>query len=142
MAFVSSVHKYCLQNQLRMFTECEFSFVSSVLDHCLQNQLRMFTEWELAFVSSVHDLCLQNQLSGYLLRKFNNSNGWQKLWVVFTNFCLYFYKTYQVCPCIWIFICLFWITSWLISRSARLGTCKSRGLNSIKEAFFLLIIIV
>ena len=38
----------------------------------------------------------QNQLSGYLLRKFKNSNGWQKLWVVFTNFCLFFYKTYQV----------------------------------------------
>jgi len=38
----------------------------------------------------------QNQLSGYLLRKFKNSNGWQKLWVVFTNFCLFFYKKYQV----------------------------------------------
>ena len=38
---------------------------------------------------------LENQLSGYLLRKFKNSNGWQKLWVVFTNFCLYFYKTFQ-----------------------------------------------
>lgn len=38
----------------------------------------------------------QNQLSGYLLRKFKNSNGWQKLWVVFTNFCLFFYKTHQV----------------------------------------------
>ncbi|KPP77378.1 hypothetical protein Z043_103203 [Scleropages formosus] len=37
-----------------------------------------------------------NQLSGYLLRKFKNSNGWQKLWVVFTNFCLFFYKTHQV----------------------------------------------
>jgi FERM/RhoGEF/pleckstrin domain protein 2 len=36
-----------------------------------------------------------NQLSGYLLRKFKNSNGWQKLWVVYTNFCLFFYKTYQ-----------------------------------------------
>lgn len=38
---------------------------------------------------------VENQLSGYLLRKFKNSNGWQKLWVVFTNFCLFFYKTYQ-----------------------------------------------
>lgn len=37
----------------------------------------------------------ENQLSGYLLRKFKNSNGWQKLWVVFTNFCLFFYKTFQ-----------------------------------------------
>ena len=38
----------------------------------------------------------QNQLSGYLLRKFKNSNGWQKLWVVFTNFCLFFYKSFEV----------------------------------------------
>ncbi|XP_039108452.1 FERM, ARHGEF and pleckstrin domain-containing protein 1 [Hyaena hyaena] len=37
----------------------------------------------------------QNQLSGNLLRKFKNSNGWQKLWVVFTNFCLFFYKSHQ-----------------------------------------------
>merc|ERR1719187_1539157 len=42
-----------------------------------------------------HQRALKNQLSGYLLRKFKNSNGWQKLWVVFTNFCLFFYKTFQ-----------------------------------------------
>ncbi|GLV37815.1 Chondrocyte-derived ezrin-like domain containing protein [Carabus blaptoides fortunei] len=35
----------------------------------------------------------ENQLSGYLLRKFKSSNGWQKLWVVFTSFCLFFYKS-------------------------------------------------
>lgn len=38
---------------------------------------------------------LQCQISGYLLRKFKNSNGWQKLWVVFTQLCLFFYKSYQ-----------------------------------------------
>jgi hypothetical protein len=37
-------------------------------------------------------------LSGYLLRKFKSSNGWQKLWVVFTHSCLYFFKTFQVKP--------------------------------------------
>jgi len=42
-----------------------------------------------------HSVAVENQLSGYLLRKFKNSNGWQKLWVVFTNFCLFFYKTFQ-----------------------------------------------
>lgn len=42
------------------------------------------------------NISFQNQLSGYLLRKFKNSSGWQKLWVVFTNFCLFFYKTHQV----------------------------------------------
>ncbi|XP_061045399.1 FERM, ARHGEF and pleckstrin domain-containing protein 2 isoform X4 [Eubalaena glacialis] len=46
-----------------------------------------------------HSAAVENQLSGYLLRKFKNSNGWQKLWVVFTNFCLFFYKTHQDdCP--------------------------------------------
>jgi hypothetical protein len=51
----------------------------------------------LYFLINVIDLFFsQNQLSGYLLRKFKNSNGWQKLWVVFTNFCLFFYKTFQV----------------------------------------------
>ncbi|XP_056894720.1 FERM, ARHGEF and pleckstrin domain-containing protein 2 isoform X1 [Takifugu flavidus] len=44
---------------------------------------------------SDHSIAVENQLSGYLLRKFKNSNGWQKLWVVFTNFCLFFYKTHQ-----------------------------------------------
>lgn len=30
-----------------------------------------------------------------MLRKFKNSSGWQKLWVVLTSFCLYFYKSYS-----------------------------------------------
>ncbi|XP_026814742.1 FERM, ARHGEF and pleckstrin domain-containing protein 2-like isoform X1 [Rhopalosiphum maidis] len=42
-----------------------------------------------------HLRATENQLSGFLLRKFKNSNGWQKLWVVFTNFCLFFYKSFQ-----------------------------------------------
>ncbi|GBP18510.1 FERM, ARHGEF and pleckstrin domain-containing protein 2 [Eumeta japonica] len=40
-------------------------------------------------------LAMQTQLSGYLLRKFKNSHGWQKLWVVFAVFSLYFYKSWQ-----------------------------------------------
>ncbi|CAH2099494.1 unnamed protein product [Euphydryas editha] len=36
---------------------------------------------------------MRSQLSGYLLRKFKNSHGWQKLWVVFAMFTLFFYKT-------------------------------------------------
>ncbi len=38
----------------------------------------------------------RNQLSGYLLRKFRNSGGWQKLWVVYAHFCLFFYKSHMV----------------------------------------------
>ena len=60
----------------------------------------MFQNQLSSYRVTCHDViaaCVfQNQLSGYLLRKFKNSNGWQKLWVVFTNFCLFFYKTYQV----------------------------------------------
>jgi len=40
-----------------------------------------------------HHASLQTMLSGYLLRRFKNSPGWQKLWVVFTSSCLYFYKS-------------------------------------------------
>ncbi|XP_016100555.1 FERM, RhoGEF and pleckstrin domain-containing protein 1-like [Sinocyclocheilus grahami] len=40
-------------------------------------------------------IAIENQLSGNLLRKFKNSNGWQKLWVVFTNFTLFFYKAHE-----------------------------------------------
>lgn len=40
-------------------------------------------------------LATRNCLSGFLLRKFKNTAGWQKLWVSFTNFCLFFYKSYQ-----------------------------------------------
>ncbi|CAL8307391.1 unnamed protein product [Merluccius merluccius] len=39
-------------------------------------------------------VAVENQLSGNLLRKFKNSNGWQKLWVVFTSFSLFFYKSH------------------------------------------------
>ncbi|XP_064455715.1 FERM, ARHGEF and pleckstrin domain-containing protein 2-like [Ornithodoros turicata] len=42
-----------------------------------------------------HKKAHRNYLSGFLLRKFKNSSGWQKLWVVFTNFCLFFYKSYH-----------------------------------------------
>lgn len=54
--------------------------------------------WHRSTSVCIDDLlrAAENQLSGYLLRKFKNNDGWQKLWVVFTNFCLFFYKTYQV----------------------------------------------
>uniref|UniRef100_A0AAX7UT80 FERM, ARHGEF and pleckstrin domain-containing protein 2 n=1 Tax=Astatotilapia calliptera TaxID=8154 RepID=A0AAX7UT80_ASTCA len=64
--------------------------------HCFTIYSAQRTIVKLEYVSmSDHSLAVENQLSGYLLRKFKNSNGWQKLWVVFTNFCLFFYKTHQ-----------------------------------------------
>lgn len=53
--------------------------------------------WHRGATVGLHDhlIAAENQLSGYLLRKFKNSSGWQKLWVVFTSFCLFFYKNYQ-----------------------------------------------
>ncbi|XP_048004446.1 FERM, ARHGEF and pleckstrin domain-containing protein 1 isoform X2 [Leguminivora glycinivorella] len=38
---------------------------------------------------------MRSQMSGYLLRKFKNSHGWQKLWVVFAAFTLFFYKSWH-----------------------------------------------
>ncbi|KAH9634465.1 hypothetical protein HF086_008299 [Spodoptera exigua] len=40
-------------------------------------------------------LAMRTQLSGYLLRKFKKSPGWQKLWVVFAISTLFFYKSWQ-----------------------------------------------
>ncbi|CAG9537809.1 unnamed protein product [Cercopithifilaria johnstoni] len=36
-----------------------------------------------------------NQMSGYLLRKFRNSAGWQIFWVVHANFALTFFRSHQ-----------------------------------------------
>ncbi|XP_075235733.1 FERM, ARHGEF and pleckstrin domain-containing protein 1-like isoform X2 [Lycorma delicatula] len=70
-------------------------------------------------ISMDDQLCaVENQLSGYLLRKFKNSNGWQKLWVVFTNFCLFFYKTYH------------------ISLESQIGTGKGPSKQSTVQEFF------
>ncbi|XP_022239414.1 FERM, RhoGEF and pleckstrin domain-containing protein 2-like isoform X1 [Limulus polyphemus] len=53
--------------------------------------------WHRSMSVGIEDFrqSMVNQLSGYLLRKFKNSSGWQKLWVVLANFCLFFYKSYQ-----------------------------------------------
>ncbi|OQV24025.1 FERM, RhoGEF and pleckstrin domain-containing protein 1 [Hypsibius exemplaris] len=57
--------------------------------------------WHRQTTISIRELsrAFQLQQSGYLLRKFKNSTGWQKLWVVFTDFCLFFFKNNQEdCP--------------------------------------------
>ncbi|KAL3315834.1 hypothetical protein Ciccas_005530 [Cichlidogyrus casuarinus] len=53
--------------------------------------------WHRNLTYSMQDVLRVNeyQTSGYLLRKFKNSNGWQKLWVVFTQLTLYFHKSCQ-----------------------------------------------
>ncbi|XP_054723282.1 FERM, ARHGEF and pleckstrin domain-containing protein 1-like [Uloborus diversus] len=52
--------------------------------------------WHRNISISYSDLLIsmKHSLSGYLLRKFKNNMGWQKLWVVLANLCLFFYKTY------------------------------------------------
>lgn len=83
----------------------------------------------MAFKASESSLffSLQNQLSGNLLRKFKNSNGWQKLWVVFTNFSLFFYKSHQVTstrsqsPVVWL-----WLWGWWCAPSSGLESIASR----------------
>ena len=38
---------------------------------------------------------MQSQCSGYLLRKFKNSPGWQRLFVHFNDLTLFFYKSHE-----------------------------------------------
>ncbi|XP_055345746.1 FERM, ARHGEF and pleckstrin domain-containing protein 2-like isoform X2 [Paramacrobiotus metropolitanus] len=57
--------------------------------------------WHRNMTIGVRDLsrAFQLQMSGYLLRKFKSSDGWQKLWVVFTNFSMFFFKNnLEECP--------------------------------------------
>ncbi|CAG7733386.1 unnamed protein product, partial [Allacma fusca] len=53
--------------------------------------------WHRNVSISHEELCrgFQCTISGFLLRKFKNSPGWQRLWVVFTNICLFFYKSFE-----------------------------------------------
>ncbi|CAF4893758.1 unnamed protein product, partial [Rotaria magnacalcarata] len=67
----------------------------SCIQHRANTTMHVCWHRNLSVSMNDHRQSIRNQLSGYLLRKFKNSNGWQKLWVVFTNFCLFFYKTYQ-----------------------------------------------
>lgn len=62
--------------------------------HAQRSNTTVHVCWHRSTSISMKDelLAVENQLSGYLLRKFKSSNGWQKLWVVFTSFCLFFYK--------------------------------------------------
>jgi hypothetical protein len=68
----------------------------SCVQHRANTTMHVCWHRNLSVCIEDHRHSIKNQLSGYLLRKFKNSNGWQKLWVVFSNFCLFFYKTYQV----------------------------------------------
>ncbi|ESN93243.1 hypothetical protein HELRODRAFT_89207, partial [Helobdella robusta] len=71
------------------------SIQHNVIQHRANNTMHVCWHRNTSVSLQDHCVALENQLSGYLLRKFKNSNGWQKLWVVFTNFCLFFYKNYQ-----------------------------------------------
>ncbi|XP_028405562.1 FERM, ARHGEF and pleckstrin domain-containing protein 1-like [Dendronephthya gigantea] len=47
-------------------------------------------------VSTVeYSIAVRNQLSGDLQRKYKTGDKWQKLFVVLTNFCLFFYKSHE-----------------------------------------------
>ena len=78
------------------------------LDHHVQNQnisgggqqrtnssVHVCWHRSTTVAAAAHHRSMRSTLSGYLLRKFKSSNGWQKLWVVFTGACLYFFKTFQ-----------------------------------------------
>jgi len=44
---------------------------------------------------SEYIISIQNSISGELLRRYKNTSKWQKLWVVFTNFCMFFFKSHE-----------------------------------------------
>jgi len=77
-----------LQNKLSSISSSQPSRANTTIHVCWHRNT------SVSYIDNHRSLI--NQMSGYLLRKFKNSNGWQKLWVVFSNFCLFFYKTYQV----------------------------------------------
>jgi len=68
---------------------------SYIQQHRANTTMHVCWHRNISVSASDNHCSVVNQLSGYLLRKFKNSNGWQKLWVVYTNFCLFFYKTYN-----------------------------------------------
>lgn len=67
----------------------------SVMQHRANTTMHVCWHRSTSIGMKDHCIVFENQLSGYLLRKFKNSNGWQRLWVIFTNFCLFFYKNFQ-----------------------------------------------
>lgn len=73
------------------------SAASNVKSPSSRNNTALHVCWHRGVTVSLDDhiKSSENQISGYLLRKFKNSSGWQKLWVVLTSFCLFFYKSYQ-----------------------------------------------
>ncbi|KAH1024807.1 hypothetical protein HUJ05_004241 [Dendroctonus ponderosae] len=80
----SDEHVDQLSNEVSTQTKPQPQRSNTTVHVCWHRNTSISTEDEL--------LAVENQLSGYLLRKFKSSNGWQKLWVVFTEFCLFFYK--------------------------------------------------
>jgi hypothetical protein len=53
--------------------------------------------WHRNITISHNQLChaMKFNLSGYLLRKFKNSVGWQRLFIIFTNITLFFFKSHE-----------------------------------------------
>ncbi|XP_074046789.1 FERM, ARHGEF and pleckstrin domain-containing protein 2 isoform X2 [Macrotis lagotis] len=95
----SSSHRPCGQVSVEQESEEDAPSPPSPLDrqsHHRANATMHVCWYRNTSVSMTdHSVAVENQLSGYLLRKFKNNSRWQKLWVVFTNFCLFFYKTHQ-----------------------------------------------
>lgn len=89
-------HNNLRDSQLSVSSETSSSIMTSQLQQQRANTT-MHVCWHrnTSVAGGDHMVSLSNHMSGYLLRKFKNSNGWQKLWVVFTQFCLFFYKSHH-----------------------------------------------
>ena len=99
-------HQRALENQLSGYLLRSLVIIITIFFLCLQHHLIIIqvlirggtigSKYEQVCTSSRYVLFNVIIIIVIItIRKFKNSNGWQKLWVVFTNFCLYFYKTFQ-----------------------------------------------
>ncbi|XP_035221728.1 FERM, ARHGEF and pleckstrin domain-containing protein 1-like isoform X2 [Stegodyphus dumicola] len=64
------------------------------ITHHINTSIHVCWHRNISISSLDLQLSIKHSLSGYLLRKFKNNSGWQKLWVVLANLCLFLYNTY------------------------------------------------
>ncbi|CAL1290930.1 unnamed protein product [Larinioides sclopetarius] len=67
---------------------------SKMESHLVNTSIHVCWHRNISISSNDLFLSMKHSLSGYLLRKFKNSSGWQKVWVVLANLCLFFYRSY------------------------------------------------
>ncbi|XP_055935449.1 FERM, ARHGEF and pleckstrin domain-containing protein 2-like isoform X2 [Argiope bruennichi] len=78
----------------RCDSSVESDDIKKVESHLVNTSIHVCWHRNISISSNDLLLSMKHSLSGYLLRKFKNSSGWQKVWVVLANLCLFFYRSY------------------------------------------------